>query len=82
MKRALATLVAVAFFGPAFAQDEPQAFNAFAVVSANGTIVRAAEKQVMVVATLAGPFFIESDEGPIHAGRVTCAGRRCTAARA
>ena len=78
MKRALATVVAVALSGsavvaPAWAQDEPQAFNAFAVVSANGTIVRAAEKQVMVVATLAGPFFIESDEGPIHAGRVTCA---------
>lgn len=66
----LATLVAAA---PAVAQDELQGFNAFAVVAANGSIVRAAEKQVMLVGTLAGPFFVETDEGPIHAGRVACA---------
>lgn len=58
---------------PAFAQDEVQTFNAFATVVANGTIVRAAEKQAMVVGTLTGPFFIETDEGPQQAGRVTCA---------
>ncbi len=58
---------------PAFAQDEVQNFNAFAVVAANGTIVRAAEKQLMVVGTLSGPFFVETDEGPIPSGRVTCA---------
>lgn len=57
---------------PALAQDEIQNFNAFAVVAANGTIVRAAEKQVMVVGTLVGPFFVETDEGPIPSGRVTC----------
>ena len=58
---------------PASAQDGPQSFNAFAVVAANGTTVRAAEKQFMVVATLTGPFFIETDEGPIQSGRVSCA---------
>jgi hypothetical protein len=58
---------------PAAAQDEPQTFNAFAVVVANGSIVRAGDKQLMVVGTLAGPFFVETDEGPIHSGRVTCA---------
>lgn len=66
----LAALVAAA---PAAAQDEPQTFNAFAVVLANGSIVRAAEKQVVLVGTLAGPFFVETDEGPIHSGRVACA---------
>ncbi len=59
--------------GVASAQDEVQTFNAFAVMAANGTIIRAAEKQVMIVATLTGPFFIETDEGPIHSGHVTCA---------
>mgnify|MGYP000016119485 CR=1 FL=1 len=58
---------------PAVAQDDVQTFNAFAVVTANGTIVRSAEKQVMMVATLAGPFFVETDEGPQQGGRVNCA---------
>lgn len=58
---------------PAFAQDEVQTFNAFALAVANGTIVRAAEKQLVVAGTLAGPFFIETDEGPVPSGRVTCA---------
>ena len=40
--------------GVASAQDEVQTFNAFAVMAANGTIIRAAEKQVMIVATLTG----------------------------
>lgn len=58
---------------PAVAQDEAQTFNAFAVVVANGSIVRAAEKQFMLVGNIAGPFFIETDEGPVQAGRVACA---------
>ena len=73
INRTLLALAAIAWASPSLAQDEQQAFNAFAVVSANGSIVRAAEKQVMVVATLSGLFFIESVEGPIHAGRATCA---------
>ena len=59
--------------GPATAQDDVQTFNAFAVVTANGSIVRAAEKQLMVAGTLAGPFFVETDEGPQQGGRVSCA---------
>ena len=58
---------------PLAAQDEPQTFNAFAVVVANGSIVRSGEKQLMVVGTLTGPFFVETDEGPIHSGRIACA---------
>ncbi|MFZ5784716.1 MAG: hypothetical protein ACOY4R_31350 [Pseudomonadota bacterium] len=54
------------------AQDETPAINAFAVVSASGTIMRAAEKQLMAVATLNGPFFVETDEGPIPAGSASC----------
>lgn len=54
------------------AQEEPQVFNAFAVVVASGTIVKAGEKQVMVVGTLKGPMFVETDEGPVDAGSVVC----------
>ncbi|MDP2329543.1 MAG: hypothetical protein Q8M19_02440 [Reyranella sp.] len=74
-RRTLSLFCAVGLLGaaPALAQDEVQNFNAFAVVAANGTIVRAAEKQLMVVGTLSGAFFVETDEGPIHSGRVTCA---------
>jgi hypothetical protein len=73
-RRALSLFCTVGLLGvaPALAQDEVQTFNAFAVVAANGAIVRAAEKQVMVVGTLVGPFFVETDEGPIPSGRVTC----------
>lgn len=58
---------------PAAAQDDVQTFNAFAVVTANGTIVRAGDKQLMAIATLGGPFFVETDEGPQQGGRVSCA---------
>lgn len=71
--RALAGVLVLAAAGPAFAQDEIQSFNAFAVVAANGTIVRAGDKQLVVAATLGGPMFIETDEGPQQAGRVGCA---------
>lgn len=71
--RALVGALYVAVAGPAFAQDDVQTFNAFAVVNANGTIVRSAEKQVVVAASLSGPLFIETDEGPQQAGRVSCA---------
>jgi hypothetical protein len=76
IRRALALASGLAAFAgaaPASAQDEVQTFNAFATIVANGTIVHAAEKQEMVVGTLVGPFFIETDEGPQQAGRVSCA---------
>lgn len=55
------------------AQDEPAPFNAFSVSTANGTIVRAAENQLLVVATLTGPLFVETDDGPVPTGQVVCA---------
>lgn len=71
MRRTLA-LGVILGSGPALAQDEAQVFNAFAVATASGTIVRAAEKQVMVVGTVRGPMFIETDEGPVPAGNMVC----------
>ena len=72
--RALASIALVlAATIPAAAQDDVQTFNAFAVVTADGTIVRSAEKQLMAIATLSGPFFVETDEGPQQGGRVSCA---------
>jgi hypothetical protein len=71
--RLLLGALCAAAAGPAFAQDNVQTFNAFAVVTANGTIVRAGEKQLYVSATMTGPMFIETDEGPQQAGSVGCA---------
>ena len=71
--RALAGALVFLAAAPAVAQDEPQTFNAFAVVVANGTVVRAGDKQLAVEGSLAGPMFIETDEGPQQAGRVGCA---------
>ena len=73
LSRALAGALVLLAAAPAVAQDDIQNFNAFAVVLANGTIVRAGEKQLVVAATLAGPLFVETDEGPQQAGRVGCA---------
>ena len=70
---ALALLFAAASL-PALAQDEPQQFNAFAVVQANGTIVKTGEKESMIVASLSGAFFIETDEGPVPSGSIACPG--------
>ena len=56
------------------AQDEPQSFNAFAVVKADGSILRSAEKQATIVAALTGTFFIETDEGPVAGGQIACSG--------
>jgi hypothetical protein len=56
------------------AQDEPQSFNAFAVVKADGSILRSAEKQATIVAALTGTFFIETDEGPVPGGQIACSG--------
>lgn len=71
--RALAGALVLLAAAPAIAQDETQTFNAFAVVLANGTVVRAGDKQLVVAGGLAGPMFIETDEGPQQAGRVGCA---------
>jgi hypothetical protein len=73
VRRALALALALLLPATAaFAQEEPQVFNAFAVAVASGTIVKAGEQQVMVVGTLKGPMFVETDEGPVDAGSVVC----------
>jgi hypothetical protein len=56
------------------AQDGPATFNAFAVVKADGSTLKSAEKQATIVLALGGVFFIETDEGPVGAGRVACSG--------
>ena len=57
MIAAVRALILLALVGPVLAtavqaQDEPQVFNAFAIAVANGTIVKAAEKELMVVGTI------------------------------
>ncbi|HEY4169310.1 MAG TPA: hypothetical protein VGM96_21145 [Reyranella sp.] len=72
MKRLLFFLAVLAVPSLALAEDEPQVFNAFAVVRAEGTLVRAAEKQVSLAGALNGPLFVETDEGPVEAGTMAC----------
>lgn len=78
MIAAVRALILLALVSPVLAtavqaQDEPQVFNAFAIAVANGTIVKAAEKELMVVGTIVGPLFVETDEGPVDSGKVVCA---------
>ena len=73
LRRALALLSTLLLpAAGALAQDEPQAFNAFALAVASGTILKAGDKQLMVIGTLKGPMFVETDEGPVDAGAVVC----------
>ncbi|SKA38596.1 hypothetical protein SAMN02745126_06060 [Enhydrobacter aerosaccus] len=73
-RRVLATVMGIVLGSSmALAQDEPQVFNAFAIATASGTVVRASAKQVMLAGTVKGPMFIETDEGPVPAGTVACA---------
>ena len=71
---ACAMLFLSAAASPANAQDEAVSFNAFAVVKVDGSILKSAEKQATIVAALTGAFFVETDEGPVGAGRVSCSG--------
>jgi hypothetical protein len=71
---ALLSVAASAAQAQTQAQDEPLTFNAFAVVKADGSILKSAEKQATVVAALTGALFVETDEGPVAAGRVACSG--------
>jgi hypothetical protein len=74
IRPALALAWMVALLSPAaFAQTETQVFNAFSIALANGTILKSGDKQATVTGTVAGPLFVETDEGPVEAGRVTCA---------
>jgi hypothetical protein len=82
----LSLVMTLPLAGPALAQsstqspsqvaddNEPQHFNAFAVVAANGSVTRTGEKQAIVVALLSGSFFVETGEGPIHTGSISCPG--------
>lgn len=77
MLRLLAILTALCLSvggTPARAQDEPQTFNAFAVVGGNGGMVKSGDKQSVMVALLSGAFFVETGEGPVHAGQIACPG--------
>ncbi len=58
----------------AHAQDGPQSFNAFAVVKADGSLLRSAERQATIVTALGGTLFIETDEGPVAGGQIACSG--------
>jgi hypothetical protein len=70
---ALLALLSI-FASQAHAQDEPQSFNAFAVVKVDGSILKSAEKQATIVAALAGTFFVETEEGPVAGGQIACSG--------
>jgi hypothetical protein len=69
--RAIAALFVLAV--PTCAAADPPGHGAFAIAVANGSIVRAAQKEIMIVGTIVGPLFMETSDGPVDAGRVACA---------
>jgi hypothetical protein len=70
----LAMLIASPALAQAADDSEPQLFNAFAVVAANGSVTKTGEKQAIAVALLSGSFFVETGEGPVHTGQISCPG--------
>jgi hypothetical protein len=75
IRTSLALTAAILFIASAAsAQDEIQTFNAFAVSQASGKVVIEGGNKASIEATLAGPFFVETDEGPVHSGKIACTG--------
>jgi hypothetical protein len=67
-------LAFLATAGAAVAQNETVTFNGFAVVQGNGSAAKLDGKNAMMVANFDGAFFVETDDGPVQAGRVVCLG--------
>jgi len=73
--RRLATL-ALLSAGPAFAQDaaERVTLDAFSVWEATGTTQQVGPKTTMFAGEMSGAYFIDTGEGPIPAGVISCVG--------
>ena len=52
--------------------DESQTAPAFAVVTTDGDMIPSGDGGFRIVGTVSGPFFIESEHGPIDSGELTC----------
>jgi hypothetical protein len=70
LRRAIAALFVFAI--PTCAAADPPGYGAFAIAIANGSIVRSAPHEVVLVGTIVGPLFMETSDGPVDAGRVAC----------
>lgn len=68
-------IAAAAFFlaGASLAQaeDAPK-ISAFSTIQSHGSIIPAGDGGYRIVGTVTGPFFIDSGQGPIDAGDLTC----------
>jgi hypothetical protein len=68
---ALALAAGAGLAAPALGQ-ETQVFHAFAIWHGQGQVVEIGEKRVAIVGALSGVLFIETSEGPVDTGTITC----------
>ena len=56
------------------AADETRSVSAFSTVESQGNIIPSANGGYRVISTISGPFFVDTGEGPMDAGDMTCIG--------
>ncbi len=70
---ALSMAIAVSAFSGPLAIAEEGTVRAFATFEADGSIVRTGPAEATLVGTVAGPVYVETDQGPVGAGNMACA---------
>lgn len=72
MKRHVLTIAVALFCAPPAAAQEVAPMNAFAMWQGQGQIVDIGENRLAVIGAFGGPFFVETTEGPVETGTITC----------
>ena len=69
---ALAAVLAAGLIVTPAAAAEEQTVNAFAAIEGEGKIYLTGESKGTFVGAIVGQLFVESEKGPLHAGRIVC----------
>jgi hypothetical protein len=59
---------------PAMGAEETTTIQAFAVLEASGTMLDVGPDTNSFAGSISGPYFVDTGQGPVPAGRVTCTG--------
>jgi hypothetical protein len=70
----LAILAALIAAGPALADEEQAALDAFAFITASGKVLQVGTAAHVFAGSLEGPYFVDVGQGPVPAGSIACGG--------
>jgi hypothetical protein len=73
--RTIVTLAALSLLAVSHASaEEPVVIDAFAVLSARGTVIASSDTASSFAGEMHGPYFVDVGHGPVPAGRIVCVG--------